>query len=790
MIAPSFRKAARIAGLLSASLLIVFVAIVIVRLFAAAPSAQTKQDLTVVQVVAASLSAIAAVSGALLVRPHAHTRDARLPDVLTPQLLDDERLINRSTEMRDLVAHIDDSRAVGCHGPRGAGKSFLLEHLTDVINGHRSRSAGQPRPTRVAAALYFDLADAVGFPEAQAQICSAVLGDPSATWSDFALSVKRTFKRRRVVLILDNVNSEGLWRQLGQAAHRYCAVRPQDRIVFGSIDKIELSNLPVAQIEVRGLDLEASEELIATRGVRLSREELVTLHDDWQGLPFYLGFLATKEPADRLGRRSVLSNQGVIPRSLPAGTRYLIAYAALLALVTRRISAGELRGSGVADLDRHVEVAVSRTLLTQIPEDGDRRYKVHDIIRDTALRELSAEVEEAALALFDRACQRGEDEHAALFAMFADPQQIGSTRLDQLLERVIRSAIQSKNYALIESLHVRASENSSVLRFIANDEARADLFCFARASELAGLGRYEEAEDEMNANTVVRVRWKRDTAGSELQANLRFLQADLAHLLNRYDESALMFDELGQWAAASGRNELHARCVWGHGHVLRHQGRDFDFALGLLNRAAYLAAGTEDLFTKAYAVCNANGIQILLETVPDDQEERLAMVELDVVGGSSQNGYLLEVWKTQAQLAWWRGDHRQAEEIVDAAIERALELNDRLLYNLYFERAEFRRLAGSPETAMGDYRTVLDFGTGNRDRNLISQALLGLVLAEMSGGRWLHHGTRDEARGSLLRARQIAVDADIQFTVKVAEQITAMLELEGPPSDEIRLFLL
>jgi tetratricopeptide (TPR) repeat protein len=127
---------------------------------------------------------------------------------------------------------------------------------------------------------------------------------------------------------------------------------------------------------------------------------------------------------------------------------------------------------------------------------------------------------------------------------------------------------------------------------------------------------------------------------------------------------------------------------------------------------------------------------------------------------------------------------------VDAAIERALELNDRLLYNLYFERAEFQRLTGAPEPAIEDYRAVLEFGSGNRDRNLISQALLGLVLSEMTSGRWLHHGTRDDARAALFRARQIASDADIQLTVQLAEQVTTMLDAQDRAPDGVRLFLL
>jgi tetratricopeptide (TPR) repeat protein len=181
---------------------------------------------------------------------------------------------------------------------------------------------------------------------------------------------------------------------------------------------------------------------------------------------------------------------------------------------------------------------------------------------------------------------------------------------------------------------------------------------------------------------------------------------------------------------------------------------------------------------------------ILTDDVADGQEDQLAAVEYEVATSSAYVSYLLEVWKTQAQLAWWRGARGKASDIVDAAIERALKINDRLLYNLYFERAEFRRLSGEPRAALEDYRSVLEFATGNRDRNIIANALLGVVLAEMTGGWWRHHSSRDDARASLLRARQVALDADIQITVQIAERVTAMLDAPNPAPDDVRLFLL
>jgi tetratricopeptide (TPR) repeat protein len=789
MIDHGFHRAARVAFWIAGGCIVVFLAFAVFRLMQGAPSRETAQRLTIAQAISGGLSAAAAITAAVLALRQTRSRRTGLSELLVPKLLREDRLINRSAEMRDLVGRIDAFRLVGCNGPRGAGKSFLLEHLTDVVNGHRPAAPGQPRPRRVSAALYFDLADAAGFAEVQAQICRAVLGDVDGSWSDFVACVNRSFKHQRVVLILDNVNSPGLWRQLGEAAYHYFVSRPKDKLVLGSIEPVMLSNLDVDHVSVLGLDLSATKELVATRGLVMSCDELVELHGDCNGLPLYVRLLTAHGDGAGSGRGTAVINEQLIPE-LPSETRQLLSYASLMALIERRISFTELQRCPLAYLEDQLTIAENRTLITPIPDDGDKRFKIHDVVRDTALRVLDPEVSEAALLLFERACDRGQLDHAALYAMFADPEEIGTTRLDELLEQVILAAINARNYALLGNLHARAREHTRILRFMSADKVRADLFCFARASELAGLGRYTQAEEELLSSSVVRTRWQRDTGGTDLQADLRFLQADIAHLLNRYDEAAQMFEELGDWAAAARRPGLQALCVWGHGHVLRHQGRDLERALGLFEQATRLADAAGELFAKAYSITGATGIKVLTGVVPDDEEQLLTEIEHEIATASTHDGYMLEVWKSQGQVAWLRGRRQAAIEIVEAAIERALALNDRLLYNLYFERAEYSRFRGEHAAALEDYRRVLDFGSGNRDRNLITNALLGLVLLELSAGRWLQHGTPEGARASVLQARQIAIEADIQITAGIADVVAAMLDDPLPAPESIRLILL
>jgi tetratricopeptide (TPR) repeat protein len=789
MLSHGLRRAARAAFWIAGGCLFAFGLFGVVRLAQAAPSEATAQRLNIATAVSGGVAAVAAIVGALLAYKQGRSNQPDAAKLLTPKLRPDDRLINRGAEMLDLVARIGGHPVVGCHGPRGAGKSFLLKHLADVVNRNRRAIRGQPKPRRVSASLYFDLAAAAGFADACSQICREAFGDPDGGWSDFVAYVGRQFKHQRVLLILDNVNSPGLWRELGEAVYNYLASRPKDRVILGSIDPVILGNLEVQHVAVQGLDLAATKELVATRGVTMSCEALVELHGDCRGLPLYVRLLSAYDEEARLGRGTAVIDEQLIPE-LPSETRRLLSYVSLVGLMTRRISLTELTQFPLAYLDDQLAIAENRTLITAIPGSEDRYFEIHDIVRDTALRVLAADVSDAALVLFQREYARGRLEHAALYAMFANPERIETARLQDLLEQVIRTAVNARNYAFLGNVYARAHEHTDMLFFIAGDQVRADLFRFARASELAGLGRYEQAEEELLSSSVVHTRWRPDTEGTELQADLRFLQADIAHLLNRYDESAQMFEDLGDWAASTGRRRLHALCVWGHGHVLRHQGRDLEKALSLFERAAELSEAAGALFPRVKAITGATGVKVLIGVVPEDEEDKLAALEREIAATSTHDGYMLEVWKYQAQIAWMRGRGQEAAELIESAIGRALALNDRLLYNLYFERAEYARLTGDYPAALRDYGRVLDFGNGNRDRNLITNAVLGSVLVELAMGQWIDNLTREEARASVLRARQIAIEADIEITAATSDAVAAMLDEPTPAPDSIRLILL
>lgn len=781
------RRRVQIALLVAGAILLVIAAILVVPLITGSPSQATKERLSVAASVAGILGGLSAFSSFLINLRRSRNPGADRSTLVTPHLIDDAKLVDRSVEVGELFDGVNRSRVVNCFGESGAGKSFLLSYVTDIVNGFRPRNPGHRKLKGYSAALYYDLKDVVGFDEIQSHVCREALGE-DGTWNEFIAYVNSAFKRRKVVLILDNVNSPGLWPAVGRAAYDYLTRRPKDKLILGSIDPVAVINLDIDHVPIRGLDLVATEELVANTGATLGGCQVAELHRQFGGLPFYIELLApfggARGDHSRDGMEAIVEAE-LMPRLDPE-MRALLAYASLLAVAYPRITIGELESCPLPNLEELLERA--KGLLSPAPE-GQRLVGIHDVLRDVILRAAVPEVTEASGFLFRRAQARGQAIPAALLAMFADPGEIGEANFDEAVRPVIEDAVRVRNYSLLAEIYKRANQSQAVIRHLAEDEDRHDLFCYARASQLAGMGHYAEAEDKLLQGSI-RTRRGNTRKLSDLEAEMRFLLADIAHLQNRYDDAALMFEELGDWASSNGHPGLHARCEWGRGHVLRHQGRDLEKAQTLFESAIELAGPADELFAKAYSVTGATGIKVFTGVVPADEEARLSQIEDEIVPTHAHDSYLLEVWKSQAQVAWVRDQRQEAFSIVHAATEKALALNDRLLYNLYFEHAEFLRLSGRPESALADYGRVLAFGEGNGDRNLIANARLGLVLADVATGPWAHHGSSDHARESALKARQISLAADIQATAHAAERVVAILDGgDAGAADSLRLIL-
>jgi len=170
-------------------------------------------------------------------------RSAKLPSrkpraaLLEPRLTQSDAFVDRGAETDVLVRGIESHPVTNLHGRKGSGKSHFLAFVSDVANGHRKPGADRTALRRLTdyRVLYFDLSEALGFDDIVKRLFLANFPDQTASWEQLTHIVEASFGRRPIILVLDNVNSEGISASLGRAIYYYLAQRPTDRVILGSI---------------------------------------------------------------------------------------------------------------------------------------------------------------------------------------------------------------------------------------------------------------------------------------------------------------------------------------------------------------------------------------------------------------------------------------------------------------------------------------------------------------------------------------------------------------------------
>lgn len=727
-----------------------------------------------------------------VLRVHSENRGSTPPvGASSTSQLGSANFVDRDGEFGALAEAVKSSPIVVCHGAQGTGKSHFLQYVVDVVNGHRvCRPSHRQVHLEPDVALYFDLADATGWLSLETRIASSFsTGAASSTWGGFCQEVARRHPDDQVILVLDNVNADSLWPALGRAVFAYQQIRPDDRIVLGSIDRVVFDNLQVERVEIGAFEVAAIQEYAADRGRPVSSEAAVDLRESTHGLPLFLSlfFADADEQRDRrMAAAAALELR--LTSEITEAERPALAYISLLALLDRRVPEHELARLPIPELELQLDRAASRSLVAVSSTGGSRSIGVHDIVRDYALRLLSDEVRSAAKVLVSRAARRDDGIGACVFALFCDPCDLGPDRLWELVGPVLRTATHERNFPLVETIHERISSSAELTSLVWADEERSDLLSFGRASQLAGLGRYRDAEAELLQSSVVGVRPGALDRLNRPQIDLYYLMADVVHLQNRYDDAAGMFRDLAGLAVAIGDPLLESRCLRSVAHIVRHQGRDLQTALNVFSDAHRAAERANDLVAWILATTGPIGIRVFWGTASIDDSEMLASIEEVVAGVEGLEGLRANIWKYQAHVAWALGEWSAAVELVEAALAESKRLNDRMLYNLYFDRADFARLRGDGRSADENYRRVLDAGLRNGDRNLVANARLGLVATDLARGRWETFATAENALAETIGARSVAVEADIHATATQATELANAIA-SGDQSAQPRLIL-
>ncbi|MGJ8690793.1 MAG: hypothetical protein ACSHXZ_14885 [Gammaproteobacteria bacterium] len=733
------------------------------------------------------------VSNVLTIRTASSQTRLSKADLTGPNLTPLDPVVDRTTETENLVQFIEDHQAINLHGRKGSGKSHFLSFVADCSNGHRKIGDKHTslKNLKNYRAVYVDLSESLGFEDVLKQIFSARFPSQTPSWSLLIDNIDDVFGASPVILILDNVNAEGVWGPIGRALYAYLARRPDDRIVLGSIQAIRFHNLNLEHIEFGAFNTDAIGELARSSGIELNADELATLEGKTDGLALFLRLLFTHwdqnrgVPAGTSASVRLFLVEAILPRLDVESIELLVAIA-LASVANPEVDVTDLKHLPIDASAHRIQRLRAFSLLVRRERNGRELLKTHDLIRDAVVDLCSEQVEPLAEALSKIAMRRGDDQQAALYSLYCHPKILSSEEKLSLIRRTITNAVRIKAYPLLATLSLIWQSRAAVKEAALNDDELHYALLLGRSNAFAGVGDYQAAITSLNDGSANLFRKLSSGAKlSPVEFELALLHADLIHLQNKYDEALNDLYMLQQHLA--DHPDYRAKIEWMIGHVMRHQGINIDEALSQFAKSHSLAVEAGDVSTEIASLTGQCTIQVLRQEDVTALQSALNDIETRISGKASQHAYLPKLWKSQAQIAFNSGNVGQARKLIEQAISRALENNDRLLFNYHFERAEFSRLSGDHTAAIKDYEIVLNFGRENGDRNLIANALLGISEAETSYGNPIFHKSDADMRASILQSRAIAADADIQLTVKQAEMTLTRFETRN--GSEARLFL-
>lgn len=716
-------------------------------------------------------------------------RDLKRHELLAPVLVEGESFVDRYGQLEQLTQSLMKSKCVNCHGQRGAGKSHMLGYLADIVNGNLTEQDGRIFPGEYEAALYFDLADAAGFDKFVESACRTTF--PGAeSWHEFISRVESRFAGKRILLILDNVNLSSLWPAVGKASYEYIARRGEDSVILGSVDPVMFHNLSPAYVPIPTFDLAATAELARSQSSEVSDARVKDLFASSGGIPMFLRLILANEALPDVTTSELAIAQFLDAKVVPeldAETRDVVARLAVLSHTTRRTEIRQLQTPQVQNLDRCLRLAQARSLLT-VTGNGQRRLvRMHDLVRDSLIQLLPNETKSQSNNLTQSLYSEGDFVAASIAALFGDPHH-STVDMATLFASVIETAVETRNYPYLETLWRGASTNPAVSQYFDDGGQRQALLAFARASQLAGSGQYAESESE-----ILYLGKILNTPGllsDDLAFELKFLLADVAHLQNRYTEALDTFGELRQDAIEVNHQVRIGRCEWAIGHSIRHQGRDLKIALEHFANAIEIARSEGQTGLEVLATADASAIRVFLSIADEQDRDSLRAMEDRLSTDLDRSADLIKLWKERARVEFACGFQNDATHILDRAMETALRNNDRLLFNLLFEQGEFHRILGELVPALKAYSEVAIAADRNGDRNLQANSSLGKAICTFLMEDDVVEDTLAEVRGTVLKARQVANEANILATVEAAEEIAqAMLVTDIETLRSVRLIV-
>lgn len=647
---------------------------------------------------------------------------------------------DRTESLEQLTSSVRaGKRVINVYGQRGIGKSALLKYYCDMVNKllerKNVRQDGSKFRSNVKEAYYIELS---GFASSDfgSQIANVALRDKDASWNDFLDRVSRRARRKKVLVVFDNVNNAALARQIESIISGCLACSDNVIVVVGSIEELALLSMDdLSQVETIPLDLFNEGDLFdfaEKNGRNISEAMLSQILDFSSGLPVFISLLL-ENSAEGLSPISYTSSRMKeylcrILDDLGEEDRRLALHIGLLS-ASRPILPISLLDELACSYTQDSLIRLESSSLLELNGD-EGTIRMHELIKNL-ICQIGQNETSIIKGILEYYTDRGMVYEQAYYLIL-----LGDDQREHDICHAIDAAIEEENYSFLLLLgeHYKLFQDFSRRPRNGLSEESFLSIIYGYVEGLLGVGNYPAARE-----VVDKCKISTRKPDSEMQFRLSLSTAKLYQLENNYTESIATFGILLEESRNDARFSCHeAKCLWGIAHSMRHMGSDYVTALeyydqssNVGSRAGQYGIVLNNLREKMpvllllerfnEAKCLMEDINALLKTIPIDTclPERISLKRAEAT-------YLRVTDESMGIKSLY---------LTESALEDYKKLNKRLQYDAYFEIGEFYRLSGKYALACKNYRKGLVFSRKNKDQNMESFCLVALVLTAMADGK-------------------------------------------------------
>lgn len=643
---------------------------------------------------------------------------------------------DRDTSLDELALKFQlGTKVVNVYGKRGIGKSAFLRFFCDCVNHKIGReNIGRKKHIKEiqklkGKAFYFHLSGE-GTRSIDEQIISQIpwLG---STLTEIANNLSHIIKRKKIYIVLDNINNAGLSKEIEGIIDVFLTHSPNFRIIVGSIEKQPFLNImdihEFGYIELPTFNEADIFDFAKRNSKSISTEYFKTILDFSDGLPIFVSLLLNNDvtvlSSITYDKDRMDNYLGRIIDDLDNSLCLIAQYIGFLSVTKPIFNCHDLKEFDI-DLPTGCFEKLESCSLIEFDSKA-QTIKMHELFRDYICRRFCSRTD-IIQKIYEYYC-RIDQEYEQIYYLI----MIEDEARDQTIIHGIQNAIQEENFAfllMVGEHYKRLYDWNPVVSNMSEETFLSVVHGYLEG--LIGVGNYPAARE-----VIDRCKISSRAPKTDLQFRFSMLTAKLYHLQNHYEESIAVYSILLDDTRNNKAFEKYeAKCLWGIAHSYRHQGKELDLAVSFYNESIRAA---KRLGRKSEVIMGMREKLTILMCRRQKTAARKLYRKIAVeVNGLPQDGYSgtkASFLKSKAQyLAIIEDDHYDLQyEILSKVLADYKAQRKRLQYNLYFQIGEYFRRLENIGLAKENFEVALSFSKKNLDHNLETLSQVALIICDI-----------------------------------------------------------